>query len=144
MYMCLSPSPFQKEDFTSGSNNQAFILAQLIVYLNCNFSFFLTTFKSVDAAEIWLVTVSSEFIHLYLHLCKETPFSGHLPSPTENWILSQRSTAYQFFSILLKTDFHLVSGSTIPSAATDRLSYSKLFRSWKRAVYLSRLAHPSA
>lgn len=63
---------------------QAFILAQLIFYLSCSFFFFLTTFKSVDAAEIWLVTVSSEFIHLYLHLCKETPFSGHLPLLTEN------------------------------------------------------------
>ena len=83
MYMCLSPSPFQKDDFTSGSDNQAFILAQLIVYLNCNFSFFLTTFKSVDAAEIWLVTVSNEFIHIYLHFCKETPFSGRLLSLTE-------------------------------------------------------------
>ena len=82
--MCFLSSLFEKEDFASGSDIQAFILAQLIFYLSCSFFFFLTTFKSVDAAEIWLVTVSSEFIHLYLHLCKETPFSGHLPSPTEN------------------------------------------------------------
>ena len=78
------PTLFEKEGFTYGSDNQAFILAQLIFYLSCSPFFSLTTFKSVDAAEIWLVVVSSEFIHLYLHLCKETPFSGHLPSLTEN------------------------------------------------------------
>ena len=91
--MCFLSSLFEKEDFASGSDIQAFILAQVILaqvifYLSYSFFFFLTTFKSVDAAEIWLVTVSSEFLHLYLHLCKETPFSGHLPSLTENWILS--------------------------------------------------------
>ena len=57
--MCIFSSPFQKEGFTSSSDNQAFISAQLIIYLSCSFFFFLTTFKSVDAAEIWLVTISS-------------------------------------------------------------------------------------
>jgi len=96
MYICLSSSLFQKEGFTSGLDNQAFNLAQLIIYLSCSFSFFLTTFKSVDAANIWLVTVSSEFIHLYLHFCKETPFLGRLLSDLVGlepiWNRLQRTT----------------------------------------------------